>query len=203
MPDEMTRQELTAMGDFLSSVHPFMRPGKCAEAISRLRDRLDMETKTEARVWLLAELALAFMIDGNSDDSFSAVRECIDLDPNDPINWCRLASWHTLEKNPSASDLESALEAVDTAVEIARLHGGELRYCLNARCRIAIAMQRYDILEKSLREILETTELPGIQFEGDFLPRIPEGAIDADLLAEYKALLAEQAARRAKRRASS
>lgn len=205
--DEVTEDEWKALEVFTAEfVRPFIRPGKYETAIKRLRARLEVETKTGVRGYLLQELVAVLWADGRDEEALSTIHQWIDLQPNNPISRCALATWHSLRErqpNPDSAALRAALEAIDEAVEIARLHGGDLRYCLNARCRIAIAMQRYDVLEKTLREILETIGLPGIQFEGDFLPHIPDGAIDADLLAEYKMLLAEQATRRAKRRSSS
>ncbi|WP_162913091.1 hypothetical protein [Rhodospirillaceae bacterium SYSU D60014] len=150
------------------------------------------------RARLLQDLEVLLLMDGREDEALAVIHEHIDLEPDNPLSWCGLASWHhSLGKSPNAPALTSALEAIDTAVEKARRRRRWLRYCLNARCRIAVTMQRYDLLAESLRAILEIplrANLPDIWLEDDFLRRLPDGAVEPDLLGAYRAALDDQKA---------
>ena len=202
--DELTDEEENGIRVFWEqSVRPLTRSRNYGEAASLVRARVESEAKVAVRARLLQELDILLLMDGREDEALAVIHERIDLGPDDPLNWCALASWHhSLGKSPDAPALTSALEAIDTAVEKARRHRRWLRYCLNDRCRIAVTMQRYDLLAESLRAILDIplrANLPDIWLEDDFLRRLPDGAVDPDLLEAYRAALDDQKAWLAKR----
>ena len=188
------------------SLWPLIRAGQVTEAADLLRNRIEAERTAGIRLELLLALSRVLMIAERDDEELAVIRQMIELAPDDPYCWGRLAGWYLYDRSFSSADPETqqaALDAIDKAVEKARTQKGDTRFFLNDRCRIVVAMKRYDLLEESLRAILETRGARGTQFEGDFLGRVPEKAVDPDLLAAYKELLAEQEARRTKRRSTT
>jgi hypothetical protein len=119
------------------------------------------------------------------------------------LSWCALAEVHH-DAALGADALQRALQAIETAIAKARLTGAFLRYCLNDRARIAVSMSRWDLVEETLREILSSTPRPAevtdIRLEDDFLARVPEGAIDSEVLSRYRGALSAQEKRRARER---
>lgn len=195
--------------EYNRTIWPLVKERRLAEAIGRLREWAETDNRVGARSFLLFELSSLLMVSGRDDEALAVIHERIDFAPDDPMNWCGLAGWHFYGHgayDASVETLRAALEAIETAVAKARVHGVWLRHCLNDRCRIVVAMKRYDLLEESLREILAMPVRPGVPdtaIEADFLRQVPEGAIYRDLLARYRAALAAQEARRAERRSAT
>lgn len=205
--DEMSEEEWDVfIAEHKRTIRPLLDARLFAEAIRRLREWADTERRIDVRSFLLQDLSALLMVSGREDEALAVIHERVELEPDNPISRCSLAGWHFYGHgfyDANKETLRAALEAIDTAVAKARVHGEWLRHCLNDRCRIVVAMKRYDLLEESLREILAMPVRPGVpdtQLEDDFLRQVSEGAIDGDLLARYRAAIAEQEARRAKRR---
>jgi len=202
--NQMTDQDWNIMEEFRQQeVWPVVQARRYSDAIEVLYRRLETETKHCRRIFVLRELAYLLVASGRDDESLSVTRQMIEIDPHDPLNWARLAGWyfwgHRRDKG-KPDTLIAALNAIDEAVRCGRVRDRHnLRQCLNDRCRIVVAMKRWDLLEESLREILENRREQGIQFEDDFLRRVPEDAVDAKVMAAYKALLARQAEVRRRR----
>jgi hypothetical protein len=58
-----------------------------------------------------------------------------------------------------------------------------------------VGLKRWDLLAETLRAILAIESrrgVPDIRLEDDFLQRVPEDAINSDLLAEYRSAVAAQ-----------
>jgi len=205
--DELSDEEWDALlAEYKRTIWPLVEVRRLAEAIDRLREWVETDNRIGARSFLLHEISSFLMVSGRDDEALAVIHERIDFAPDDPMNWCGLAGWHFYGHgfyDANEETLKAALAAIETAVAKARVHGEWHCHCLNDRCRIAVAMKRYDLLEETLREILAMParpDVPDTQLEDDFLRRVPEGAIDRDLLARYRAALAAQEARRAKRR---
>jgi len=197
------------LAEYERTIWPLAKERRLAEAIDRLREWVETDSRVGARSFLLFELSSLLMVSGRDDEALAVIHEHIDLEPDNPISQRGLAAWHFYGHgayDASEETLTAALEAIETAVAKARVHGEWLRHCLNDRCRIVVAMKRYDLLEESLCEILAMPVRPGVPdtaIEDDFLRQVPEGAINGDLLARYRAALAAQEARRAKRRSAT
>jgi hypothetical protein len=131
-------------------------------------------------------------------ECLDAIHERISLAPDDPLPWSSLSGWHFYGHGFYDADqptLHAALEAIDKAVAKARVKGAWLRQCLNDRARIVVGLKRWDLLAETLRAILAIESrrgVPDIRLEDDFLQRVPEDAINSDLLAEYRSAVAAQ-----------
>jgi tetratricopeptide (TPR) repeat protein len=188
---------------WIEHVKPLMDSRSYSEAADMVRSFLRSEGVPSRRLLLLQHLIDCLSGAGAWDEGLPVLREMIDLGPDDPLNWSRLSGWYFYTQGSYAADEETlrfALEAIDRAIAKARVRGEWLRQCLNDRCRIAVAMKRYDLLEETMREILAIPPrrgVPDIRIEDDFLQRVPEGAVDARLLADYRKAYADQESRRA------
>lgn len=184
------------------AIKPLMWRKAWSDAIARLRQELEQEARVGRRLVLMSHLNHCLIGAGRDDDALAVIQEMIGLAPDDPLNWTRLAGWHFYCHgfyNARPADLEQALRSIDIGIAKARASGYLLRYCLNERCRIAVAMKRFDLLEETMRDILAIPPRPGvpdIRIEEDFLRFVPEGNIETQLLADYQAAYAAQEARR-------
>ena len=114
------------------------------------------------------------------------IRQCIELEPNDSFHWIRLAEhFHYY-----AVDLQEALLAINTAIEKAEAEKAFVRQAHGVRIRIALELQDYMLVEKSMAKIVDyvtPSGSPDVTPEDDFLLRVPVGSIDQDVLARYRA----------------
>jgi hypothetical protein len=177
-------------------IQPLLRQRAWNEAVSRLQCVVRDESQIGRRLLYMADLTHCLLLADRDDEALGVINEMIALDPDDPLNWSRLATWYFNQRGgygADPNDLAPALQAAETAIAKARPSGYLLRYCLSQCCRIALAMKRYDLLEQSMQEILASprrSEVPDIRLEGDFLARVPAEAIPAQLLVEYRSRLA-------------
>jgi hypothetical protein len=177
-----------------------------AEAV--VREWLLDEADRDKRAFHLGFLEVVLIAQGQDAAALDVIHQRLRDAPDDPLEWGSLARFHSVRHDTtefSPDPLRAALDAIDVAVEKARRTGHYLRFCLNDRCRIAVAMQRWDLLDDSLRQILAIPPgrgVPDIQLEDDFLRRVPDGVIDPKVMAAYRSAMAEQAARRASRPAA-
>jgi hypothetical protein len=82
-----------------------------------------------------------------------------------------------------------ALHSITNAELEARKSGHFLRHALATKARIALAMDRYDILEECLREIPKIVVKPGIRdvgMERDFFDRADKTRIPHDVTMEFE-----------------
>lgn len=190
-------------------VTPLVRQNALREAIDLLRSWIHDERAADARLIVLAEVANLLQVAGRDEEALAAIDDLIALAPDEPIGWSRLAAWHFYchgAYSANEQTLGAALSAINVAVARAREQGSHLRYCLNERARIAVAMKNWDIVEQTLNEILAIPAgrgVPDIALEDDFLQRVPERTIDCDLLRRYRSACAAQEARRAGQELSS
>lgn len=204
----LTDGELAELETFRKGeVMPLIASREFRTARRIIEDRLRGETRHYPREYLLSELCDLLVREGEDDEVTAVIHQMIEHSPDDPLNRARLSAWHLAKSGDALARPESlltALTSIDAAIAKARtFQRHSLRQCLNHRCRVAVAMKRWDLLEESLREILENRREPGIQFEGDFLRKLPEGAVDEAVMANYKSLLARQAQARDEKGRSS
>jgi tetratricopeptide (TPR) repeat protein len=116
------------------------------------------------------------------------IRKCIEVQPDDPYHWIRLAEHY----HYYATDLQKALQAINTAIEKAENEKAFVRQAHGARIRIALELQQYPLVEKSLDALIAyspPSNSPDVALEHDFLRKIPTGAVRDELVARYKAVL--------------
>ncbi len=203
MVEESARTPGEAWDAIQNRIDPLIRARKFDRAISLLRTWLESEMPVGERSIYLAELSRLLGAARRTDEAIAVIHQQIALDPDNSEPWQRLAGHYfycSKPGGPSQEDLGQALHAIDTAVEKARGSGNWLWYCLGDRCRIALAMKRYDLLEESMRECLEGLSRPDDSLdygpEGEFLARIPEGTVDSALIERFRAAVAASRARR-------
>lgn len=196
--DEYTAEEWSWIRARDDELRPFLRTGQYAEAIFRVQAWLRQEGRPRVRSSHLRLLQTLFGAAGEPGKAVEAAEQAVQERPEDPLTWCALAMAH---RDPAlgVDALQHALHAIETAIGKARATGAYLRYCLNDRARIAVAMSRWDLLEQTLRETLEIPPRRGvvdIRLEDDFLRTIPEGVVDHELLRRYREACAAREARR-------
>src|SRR5262249_30838363 len=105
-------------------------------------------------------------------------------DPNDPLPMITLADqklYH--EERPQA-----AMPFIERALEAARRSGDFQRQALGTKARIALALERYDVVEGVLKDIMSLKISPDcidVGREVDFLRRVPPGSIDPEVARQY------------------
>jgi tetratricopeptide (TPR) repeat protein len=135
------------------------------------------------RFFLASELALH----GRLLDAEAVYTRMHEDFPDDPLPLISLAS----QKLYDQDGLEKALPFVDKAVEVAYRSGNFRRNALGVKARIALALERYDLVEDILRQILSLRTEPGhvdCGVERDFLDRLPVGVIDEEVRRQYAEL---------------
>lgn len=186
---EATDEEEEAMRARFAELRPLLDARRLEEATLLLRGWLDAETKSLVRADHLRMMQGVRVWAGDEAGARAAVEQAVEERPDDPLSWNSLASF-LWDPRGGTEPNRTALAFADKAVAKARATGYMLRYCLNTRARIAVAMKRWDLLEDVLRDILANTSRPrdvaDIRLEDDFLRGIPPDALDATLLARYR-----------------
>lgn len=200
---EEGREEFVA-----SIIRPLSRGwGDSTALLAKAESWLANETDTEIRKILIADIASALGCGGDVERSWQWSLRGVDEAPEDPHSYSHLAMWHFIGVygHPETVDLAKALEYNALAVEKARKAKAWRRSMLHDRCRIATAAGRFDIVEEAMREILsiwpnpEDDDIP--MFEWDWLKDVPAGALDANLMSDYQAVIDRVLANRARRQA--
>lgn len=169
---------------------------------------LAIENDSEKRKRLIADVAAALSGGGDVERSWQWCMRGLDEDPEDCFFYNCLAVRHFMGVygHPETVDLVKALEYSAVAVEKARKAKAWRRSMLHDRCRIATAAGRFDIVEEAMREILaiwpnpEDDDIP--MFEWDWLKDVQAGALDANLMSDYQAVIDRVLANRERRQAS-
>jgi hypothetical protein len=111
-------------------------------------------------------------------------RRLADKHPDDPLPLINLVTYKLyFQEQP-----EEALQLINRALELAYRSGEFRRQALGDKARIALKLERYDIVESALRKIMQLKvdpEVPDIGRECDFFDRIPPGSIDAEVARQY------------------
>lgn len=150
------------------------------------------ETNRHVRFHLMTDVSMHMHVYGDKVFSLAwATRLCEEFD-REPFAWARMASWYRFgvpgEPVPP-EDMEKAVDCYLIALQRARAANEWVRDMLGDICRLPMDMEDYPRLEVTMQEILEDVrnrrryDFP--KFEGEWLKRIPEGAIDPDLLARF------------------
>jgi hypothetical protein len=163
------------------------------DIIPVLEDRIRRETHPSRLHGLRYFLADAHRDRGNYAASEAVFLADFEADPAKPTPLIFLAGQKLYyEKQP-----EAAMPVIDRAVEVALRSGTFRRHALGVKARIALALDRHDVVEDVLRQIMALAFTRGnadIGAERDFLDRLPPGSIDADVARAYDAYCRERGA---------
>jgi hypothetical protein len=113
------------------------------------------------------------------------LRDLSESDPLEPYPLISLAEQKLYyEEKPT-----EALSTIEQAIPRARVSGHFRRNALGVKARIALDLQRYDLIPDILRELMSVPAKRGdvdIGTERDFFDRLPPGVIDERLAAEFE-----------------
>lgn len=133
----------------------------------------------------LSTLATACVLQGDVEGAEAALLEQLALDPRSPVYGMHLACFYAFE----AKEYQRALDLAQQVSEGDFDREGLIRYIHGERIRIAIAAERPDIIEDSLRRIIaQGPKDEELRIEKDFLPRLAALGVSPELIAEYEAL---------------
>jgi tetratricopeptide (TPR) repeat protein len=145
-----------------------------------------MEEKSE--FWRLRHLRKLLAMEHTSEGNFAAAeairRQEFDEDPDDPTPLIHLAE----QKLYYEDQADVAMTIIDSALEAAYRSGLHRRHALGVKARIALHLERHDIVENVLRDILQlkfTRKNFDVGRERDILDRLPPGSIDGEVARQY------------------
>jgi tetratricopeptide (TPR) repeat protein len=159
-------------------------PDEEANAVEeRLRDEADPDKRYVLRSLLAGALAYA----GRIDEAKALYLALHAERPDKPRSLISLAE----KLLYAAEQPEMALPVIDQAIEVAFRTGDFRRNALGVKARIALALERYDLVEEVMRRILPLKTARAhvdCGIERDFLDRLPPGAIDEEVRRQYAEL---------------
>lgn len=179
------------MSDFLkkiiSQISDIKRKDPKADVSDIIKDALETRQDKEEIMGLLSLLASEYHLFNKLDEAEKVINERIALEPNLPDGWLSLAGhFHYY-----VHDLPKAYSIIEVAVEKALKDGNFVRQAYCMRIRIALDMKNYKAIEDSLGKLIKYHPKPGsidVNYEDDFVKRIPMGEINSNILEEYKKL---------------
>lgn len=128
-----------------------------------------------------------YCVHGLLDKWEKLARSEIEISPNEPMTWISLAGFFLHAKE----DFDEALNTIEVAIGKARETGEWVRHAYCTRARIARKLENYDLLEETVRFLIDYRPAPGcidIHLDHDFLVTLPPGKIDEEILSQYNAL---------------
>lgn len=158
------------------------------DAANRLiADATDAEQRNNARS-ILVDL---YHFRGDFDAALAAIEAQIEEKADDLQAWLALTEHHHYAK----IDLPKAADAVEKTLSLATQQVLLVRQVLGVRMRIALETGAFDKASETLSSLIDY-EPPAhsldVAYEGDFLAKIPAGAVDAALIAKYTGLLSSK-----------
>ena len=139
--------------------------------------RLQTETDEEIRRSLNFELAGAYNMTERYDEAERIYLMLFNQSPDEPVPLMCLAGQKLyFEEDPAA-----AMPVIDRAIEAAYRSCNFRRATLGVKARIALAQEKFDVVEDVLRQLLQLTHDSrgaDISVERDFFDRLPPGAIN-------------------------
>ena len=155
-----------------------------ADVTDVIETEFDRAQNREEKLHLLTKLASAYYLIEKPKDAETAIRRQIQLAPDDTLVWAHLAEHHLYH----TEELEDALRTINLALEKATATNMYVRMAHGVRVRIALELERYDLVEESLKELLCHKPEVGsdVVLEDDFVDRIPLSAISGDIVNRYR-----------------
>jgi hypothetical protein len=153
------------------------RAGGDLNVAHAIEARLESEPDEEIRHSLNFELAMTYKMTGRYDEAERIYLMLFDQSPDEPMPLISLAGQKLyFEEDPAA-----AMPVIDRAIEAAYRSNNFRRLALGTKARIALAQERFDVVEEVLRRLLQLTHDrrgADIALERDFFDRLPPGAIN-------------------------
>jgi hypothetical protein len=173
-----------------------------ADVKPMLIEALSNATDKQERVFILSRLASEWQVEiaklSFSDEHKAkferierAIRECTELEPEEPYHWIRLAEYF----HYYVGDLARALDAAEVAIKKAEMEKAFVRQAHGTRIRIALDMKNYSAIAQSLASLVGYTPSgrePDVALEDDFLSKIPAEAVEPEILKRYKVAVQQQ-----------
>jgi tetratricopeptide (TPR) repeat protein len=139
--------------------------------------RLQSEPDEEIRRSLNFELAGAYKMTERYDEAERIYLMLFNQSPDEPMPLICLAG----QKLYFEEDPEAAMPVIDRAIEAAYRSSNFRRLALGTKARIALAQEKFSVVEDVLRRLLQLTHDKrgaDIALERDFFDRLPTGAIN-------------------------
>jgi hypothetical protein len=177
---------------FFARLSTLMRENRFSEAVELLRSKIAAESDPWAQLEHMGNLAMVLNISGRQLEAVAVMRDAAALMPDDSLSWTGLARYLLYRVDSTENDSErealkqEVLQTIEHAVAVAERAGGiGLRNSLSDRARFARTLERWDLVEESIRRILaipDVRDVPDAPVEVDFLRDLPAGAVDAELV---------------------
>lgn len=181
---------------------PLWTEKRFGELCEHIAAMLEDETDPDNRFTLMSDLATYLGFAGDADAELRWLHVLTTEFADEPMAWTRLAGFYSpVPGQPDAEAMATALGHYRTALEKARQRGEFVRYVLADMCRLLVKQGAYEALAEHMRMLLDDHREPRQwdtpQFEADWVKRIPEGAVDPELIAAFERYEALDARRRA------
>jgi hypothetical protein len=153
------------------------KAGGDINVIRVIEARLESEPDEEIRSSLNFELAMAYKMTERYGDAERIYQMLFDQCPDEPMPQISLAGQKLYFENGPAA----AMRVIDRAIEAAYRSANFRRLALGMKARIALAQDKFDVVEDVLRRLLQLThDSRGVDIapERDFFDRLPPGAIN-------------------------
>lgn len=162
--------------------------GRVPASVPHLQDLVSNTLVEEDRAVLYSLLLSEVSRARNSELYIACLRQrALDL-PSDPLSSSGLAYELAIARPELRQEIiDVGLKAVD----LAKSHGLQLRYCLTNLARIALVLDEYALLTKALTLLVadaKNEEREDSPYEFDFVDKIDPFRIDEKLLSAYKSL---------------
>jgi len=185
MSDEQ-RQKISSAEDWLKGLRNVAgnRSGGAPSVVHAIEARLETERDQAVRRQLSIELASEYRQLEKYDDSERLYLKLCDQSPDEPMPLILLAGQKLYDEH----DPVSAMTVIDRALVSAFRSGNFRRLALGLKARIALADERFGIIEDVIRQLLQLRNDPrgvDIGIERDFFDRMPPGSIDKALAFEF------------------
>ena len=174
MNRENDRQKMRSLRDWIDEAR---HAGGFPNVARAVEARLQTETDKEVRRSLNFELAGAYNMAGRYDEAERIYLMLFNQSPDEPVPLISLAGQKLyFEEDPAA-----AMQVIDRAIEAAYRSFNFRRLALGTKARIALAQEKFSVVEDVLRRLLQLTHDrrgADIALERDFFDRLPPGAIN-------------------------
>jgi hypothetical protein len=168
--------------DFLS--RPLYAADRFDDVEKLLINLLQFAKTTDEKDFVFSELIGHFHIAKKLLHAKTLLKERIELAPDRVSGWLGMAEhfhYHDV-------DLDRASESIEMALRNAIVQKELVRQVLGVRIRIALKQGRYEVVNQSLRELVNYQVPEGgldVGFEKDFVPQIPVHLVEQVVLDRY------------------
>jgi tetratricopeptide (TPR) repeat protein len=171
---EKYRRKMEPVGRWVEDAR---RTGGDVNVARAIEARLESEPDQEVRSSLNFELAMAYKMTGRYREAERIYLMLFNQSPDEPMPLISLAG----QKLYFEDDPAAAMGVIDRAIEAAYRSANFRRLALGVKARIALAQEKFDVVEDVLRRLLQLThDKRGVDIapERDFFDRLPPGAIN-------------------------